>query len=305
MIIIDFGHEMKNTPVVIGLGYFDSVHKGHVSLIDKVKEEARRYNAKPCIFTFSNNPFESLNSDVKSIFSIEERIERLKNLGVEVVICANADKEFMSMRGEEFLDVLRSNYDIKGFVSGSDYRYGIRAESDTEELHKYGLKNGIEVFTVDLMKLSGRKIASRDIRQLIKDGEIEKVNELLSEPYSVSGIVVKGRQDGRKMGFPTANINISSDRFVTVKDGVYSSIVIYRGVRYKGVTNVGNHPTFNDEYANIETHIIGFDKEIYGENIKVIFVGRIRDVRKFNSTDELATQIASDKQYADKEVKLS
>ena len=303
MIICDYYRQFKDKKVVVGLGYFDSVHKGHTYLIEEVKRLASELNALPAIFTFSSNPFAELGMATKNIFSFEERARRLQHLDVEVVIGVDAKRDFFNMTGDEFLDIFTKNYNVVGFVSGTDYTYGKMASGDEYSLLEYGKAHNIRVSIVNLLSKSGRKIASRDIRELLLQGEIQKVNELLSEPYSLSGKVRQGRQDGSKIGFPTANIDLEEGNLI-VRNGVYSSIAVVNGKRYKAVTNIGGHPTFGDNKKNAEAYIIDFEGDIYGEEITIIPVRWLRPVMLFSSVKELHDTIENDKNTTIREVIL-
>ncbi len=298
-----FDKDADNTGLVVGLGYFDTVHRGHEYLINKVVELSAKLGATPAVFTFSNDPFRSLGKSTKSVFDFDERKLRLSCLGVKKVIGAYFDENFSSLSGEEFLSVLTENHNVVHVVAGSDFRCGKNANCGTDEIIDILSKKGVGFDCVELVKAGGVKIASRDIRVMLEEGDVEKVNTLLSMPYAVTGEVLEGRRDGRRIGFPTVNME-KNDLCVIPKDGVYATVAIVRGKRYKGVTNVGTHPTFNDLERNIETHIIGFDGEIYGETVRIEFLKRLRGVMKFASVDALRAQIASDREKVIREVEI-
>lgn len=304
MIVRDiFDKDTDNKRLVVGLGYFDTVHKGHEYLIKRVVELSRMLNATPAVFTFSNNPFFSLGKETKSVFDFEERKLRIGSLGIEEIISARFNEEFSSLSGEDFLEVLTSNYNIECAVSGSDFRCGKNASFGIEEIERCLKEKGVGFEHVELIKVGGVKIASRDIRVMLEDGDVEKVNSLLSMPYAITGKVLKGRRDGRRIGFPTVNM-AKSDSNVMPKDGVYATVAIIRGKRYKGVTNVGTHPTFGDLERNVETHVIDFDEEIYGDTVRIEFIKRLRGVKKFDSVEGLIDQISSDREKVKREVEI-
>ena len=303
MIICDYYSEYREKRIVLGLGYFDSVHKGHTHLIREVERMASELNALPAVFTFRGNPFEVIGKSQKNIFSFEERVRRLGNIGVELVIGAPASREFFAMTGDEFLDTLTRGFDVVGFVSGTDYTYGDHAMNNAESLCRYARARGIRVETVDLVEKSGKKIASRDIRTLLEAGDITAVNELLSEPYSITAPVKSGRHDGQKIGFPTANMDIDSDT-LGIKRGVYSAIALIDGVRYRAITNIGGHPTFGDDRENIESFILDFEGDLYGKTITIMPMRYLRDVRRFDTVEELRRVLHDNEMTTRREVEL-
>lgn len=281
-------------PMVICLGFFDCVHRGHNSLIQKARLFAKINCADCFVFTFINNPFEQLNKPIKEIFTFEERVYRLYQLGIDNVLAVKADKDFFALSAQSFLDILFRNFNVVGVVAGNDYTFGKNAQGSVLMLEEYCKKRNIDCHIVDMVQNDvGKKIASRDIRELVKEGNVSKINSLLPLPYIIKGDVVSGRHQGSAMGYPTANIQVD-DQKMLLAEGVYDCNVCVDGKKYKALTNVGNHPTFDDYNYNIECHILGFESNLYGKNIVVEFMDKIREVKKFNSKEELALQIKQD-----------
>lgn len=279
--------------LVVCLGYFDCAHRGHLELIQQAKETAKAQNCPVGVFTFSNNPYKLLRKDIKVIYNIADREYIFGKLGVDIILEANFDREFINIKPNDFLDKLTKNKNIKQIIVGEDYTYGKDARGNVASLKDYCLNNNISLEVVDIVKYDGQKISSTLIRKLLVDGDICRVNELLSLPYFIEGNVVCGRKDGSRMGTPTVNINLDEEK-VKLKDGVYATYVYINEEKYKAVTNIGNHPTFDDMKDNIECHLIDFSGNLYGKNLRIEFIDRLRDVKKFENVDELVKQIHKD-----------
>lgn len=276
--------------VTLALGQFDAMHVGHVQLL----QECKKYNAKVAMFTFTGNPRGMLGGDGKQIFTFSERLMRMQRLGVDVCIHAEVKPDILNMSGEEFLSGLFQRFNIERLVIGADYRCGKNASYNSSDIVEFSKKKGVAVSVIELLNVEGRKISSTHIRGLIECGNVEEVNKLLSQPYSISGRVVEGRSAGKGiLGFPTANIEIPSDKIV-LKEGVYMTKVRYLNVDYPSITNVGRHPTFDDYHYNVESFILDFDGNLYGKDIETVFIKRLRDTVKFENADALKRQISED-----------
>ncbi|MDE6549887.1 MAG: riboflavin biosynthesis protein RibF [Clostridia bacterium] len=285
--------DKSDRPLVLCLGFFDSLHNGHKALIDKAIDVCGGIGAYPAMFTFDNNPASFLGRDSKLVLTYSERLIRAQELGVDTVIRAHYNEQLMAMPAREFIDVLIKHFNIKGIVAGSDYTFGAGGKGNVGLLQDYLRDSNIPLYIVNLTLVDGRKIASRDIRSYLRSGDIERVNAMLPLEYFITGTVIHGRHQGRLLGFPTANFNTSADKEL-IADGVYCSIVDVNGKLYKGITNVGTHPTFDDFTNNVETYIIGYQGDLYGSTIAVRFVKRIRGISKFTSKEALIAQLNSD-----------
>lgn len=294
--ILDYKEKYQDS-LVACLGFFDSLHQGHIQLLKKAELIANLKSIKVGVFTFKNNPFEYLKKDSLQVLTFEERCQRLENNNVDCVLFAEFDSEFASLLPEEFLDLLFKNKNITDIVVGSDYTFGKNAAGNIEFLQKYCLKNRINLQIENLKMLNDdQKFSSREIRKLIQSGNVDEIFHLLSAPYIVVGKVINGRKVGKKIGFPTANINLDKSK-EKLASGVYYTNTILDGVSLRSVTNVGQHPTFNDCNFNIETHILFFNQDIYGKEITIEFLSRIRDIKKFESVEELVIQLKKDCQF--------
>lgn len=284
---------MAHIKNVIALGMFDGAHIGHKEILNTAKECAANCNGIFLATTFSDD-FE--NKRFKSaglLFDEAERISLLKESGANNVIVFPADDAFLNMQAEDFLDWLNSYYAPSVVVVGSDFTYGRNRGGNSESLKSFYREKNVEVFVVPLKNEFGDKVSTSAIKTLLAQGEIERANRLLGRLYYVTGTVVGGRRDGTKNGVPTANIALS-DLLVRLKDGVYESRTTVDNVEYPSITNIGSHPTYGDERENIETNLIGFEGNLYGKKIKVEFIKRMRDIRRFASEEALYRQIRSD-----------
>lgn len=293
---IEYGTDCEDN-LVIGLGFFDCLHIGHIKLIGECKRLANKYACKSAIFTFENSPFVVLNKDVKQVLDFEERLFKLNELQVDYCIKAHFDKNFSQLGPEEFLNGFVKNKKVKALVAGSDYTFGKNGAGGVDFLKKWCVQNGIELSLIEFATDNGVKISSTSVRKLLSEGNLKKANVYLGGHYFVIGNVEKGRKEGKNIGFATANLIYPDDK-IRIKDGVYYTRVLVDGVWYKAVTNVGNHPTFEDYNFNIESHILYYDNVLYGKKIVVIFIEYIREIKKFSSKEELAAQIAKDVKFA-------
>ncbi|HEY8423561.1 MAG TPA: bifunctional riboflavin kinase/FAD synthetase [Clostridia bacterium] len=296
MTIKKFGEKLNNE-IAIALGFFDSVHLGHRAVINKAVEYAKVNNIKSAVITYSNNPFLTLGIRQKLIYAFEERLEKFEKLGVDFVIAQEFDYEFMQKDKNFFVDELLSCYDIKYAVCGQDYRFGKNGSGDVDFLKELFNKLKIDFEVLDFVKDNNLKISSSDIRKLIENGEINKANKLLGEPFFITGIVNNGKGYGRALGFPTANIKPQSDK-VKPRQGVYITKTFIDQNSYISITHIGGRPTFRESEENIETHILDYDGDLYNRKIKIEFYDYVRPIFSFENKSKLISQIMRDVQTA-------
>lgn len=306
LVIRDNFCENFNESTIVALGSFDGVHKGHIELIKKTKELASKNNIKSMVFTFENHPLSTINYEImpRLLQSTEEKIKTLESLGIDILNLCQFNNDFMELSPEEFIRKLVTHYKVKGIVVGFNYRFGYKNLGDVELLIEFSKKLDFELHIVSPITMDGEIISSTKIRALIAQGEVKKANELLTRPYYVHGKVIKGKQLGRTLGFPTINLDYDK-KFALPLGGVYYTIVEYTDKFYKGITNIGYNPTVNGNKLSVETHIIDFEEVIYDKEVKVFFIERIRNEKCFNSLEELQTQLNKDKLYAkNKEIRM-
>jgi len=281
-----------NKPIYLCLGYFDCLHSGHLAIINAAIKRAKETGSKSALLTYSDNFFIALGRADKPVFTLQERTGILKSLPLDYLIVRNFDEDFRKDYGFYFLNGLLRCQNIAGFVSGTDYRCGSDG-CGADYIRTYANKHKIEYVIVDDVFSDGEKVSSTLIRNLLADGGVERANSLMLAPFFISGKVEKGRGDGHKLGFPTANIKLPENK-TPLKFGVYIAKTKFDGKEYVSVANVGDKPTFADGSTSVEAHILNFDDNLYGQRIKVDFYKYLREVSKFGTADELAEIIRND-----------
>lgn len=279
---------------VITLGYFDSVHIGHRKVFKSARKLADDYDARLTVFTFEGNlKSVTQNSKDKVIYTDLERENIYKKLGADNVEFCKVSKEFLSMDKLEYLTLINKKFDVIGYVTGSDYRFGKNRCGDVEFIKKYAEDHGQFLHVVPEVKTNGEKVSTSQIKELLKNGNIEKANSLLGENYTVTGKVVKDRGVGKDLGYPTANVIIDAEKH-KLKSGVYQGKVRTGNGEFKAVINYGPRPTFDLEEVVVEAHLIGFKDDLYGKTIVVEFEKFLREVIKFASVEDLKNQLEKD-----------
>ena len=289
-----------NEPIGIALGTFDGVHTGHQAVIKTLVETCKAENCKSVVMTFKNHPRDltATSSQVLKLVPIEEKEHQIKALGVDYLILLEFNDEIMSMSPETFVkEVLIDSLAVRYVAVGFDYRFGKGAEGDTNLLRKLAPDYGYELIEVEAVKLGGRKVSSTEIRELIKKGYVSDVIHLLGRAFAVKGEVIHGKQMGRKLGYPTANLKLNT-QMTMIKPGVYVSQTYYDQKVYRSLTSVGFNPTFNQQELNIETYLFDFDGDLYGQILTVEFLDHIRAEEKFDSLEDLIHRIDQDVVYA-------
>ena len=273
-------------PVCAAIGNFDGVHLGHQKLI----EESKKHNLKSAVLTFYPHPSVFLKKipNYPLVTPLEKKTDILSKMGIDYLIVIEFNEEIASMPKEEFIDALHQ-MNIKACVCGYDFTFGKKAEGNITDLAKE-----FEFYEIKKYILDDVRVSSTYIRELISLGNIEEANRLLGRQYSIRGNVIYGLQNGRIIGFPTANVDYKN--FFLPKNGVYFVNVIVEGIPYLGMANIGHNPTIEyQDNIRLEVNIFGLDEDIYGENIEVYFIKRIRDEKRFKSKEELIKQLKNDK----------
>lgn len=293
----DIKEPFKNA--VITIGNFDGVHIGHQALFHEVVEKADAVDGTSVAMTFEPHPLRVLQQDhpLPLITLFEQKVELIERSGIDVLICVPFTKAFASMTATEFVaGLLVRTIGMKAIVVGEDYSFGRNREGDIDMLKTFAGQFGFEVLVADWIKTARDypdRISSTRIRDLVREGNVEQAQKMLGRHYQIRGTVVSGRDRGGKLlGIPTANIRLQDE--LCPKSGIYAVTVDHGRNSYMGVANIGYSPTFDDHQFTVEVHILDFDHRIYGEDIRVNFVQRIRDEIRFGSIDELKTQIHRD-----------
>jgi riboflavin kinase/FMN adenylyltransferase len=287
--------DLKTTPWCIALGSFDGVHLGHRKLIELLIKEAKFFGTDSMVYTFHTHPRKILMPD-KHIYLItdnEKRAEIIEGLGVDMLYLEDFNN-VRDMSAEAFVkNILVERFGIKSVVVGYNYRFGIKGEGNADILRQFGEKYGFRVNVVEAVEVDGHSVSSSLIRHIIRSGSVDKVAKYLGRDFSVHGKVIYGKQNGEVMGIKTANIDVKKD-ITLPKKGVYYTTTTVSGKRYKSITNIGFNPTFDGESLSVETHLLNFSDNIYGEEIEIFFHLNKRDEIKFQTMEELVAQIRDD-----------
>ena len=290
---------------VITIGNFDGVHIGHQALFHEVIEKAAAIDGTSIAMTFEPHPMRVLkkNNHPPLITLYEQKEELIKRAGIDVLICIPFTREFASLSAEAFIkDLLVAKIGMQAIIVGEDYTFGKNREGNLAVLKSYASQIGYEVVVADWIKAGqtfSDRISSTRIRELVMAGEVEPARKMLGRHYQIRGLVVKGRdRGGRLLGIPTANLNLQDE--LCPKTGIYAVTVDYQNRLYKGVANIGYSPTFDDNEFTVEVHLLKFNTDIYGEKIRINFIERIRDEKKFADISELTAQINQDIETAHK-----
>ena len=279
------------------IGIFDGVHCGHQEIIRHLTAGAKRANAAALVISFYPHPAAVLGKrkNVKYLSLPDEKAELLEKLGVDVFLEHPFDQEIATLSAKEFMVRIEKRVQLKKMLIGYDFALGKDRQGDAEYLTALGEKSGYAVQTFEPLLSEGAAISSSRVRDALADGHVRDAHHLLGDPCTLCGSVIHGDGRGRKINIPTANIEIKAEK-ITPKNGVYATWAILQGKKHPAVTNIGIRPTFtpDKERANIETHILGFSKNIYGEELKLELVERLRDEKKFSSVNELLQQIHAD-----------
>jgi riboflavin kinase/FMN adenylyltransferase len=293
----DIREPFKNA--VITIGNFDGVHIGHQALLHEVIEIADDIDGTSVAMTFEPHPMRILkpNHHPPMITLYEQKVELIERSGIDVIICVPFTRKFASLTAREFIeDLLIRKIGMKAIVVGKDYRFGKNRAGNLELLKTFSREMHFKVLVADWIKMSHNlrdRISSTKVRELVMAGQMEEAQKMLGRQYQIRGVVVTGRDRGGKLlGIPTANINLHDE--LCPKTGIYAVTVEWQDKQLKGVANIGYSPTFDEHEFTVEVHIFDFDQDIYGQKIRVNFIQRIRDEKKFSGISELIEQIHKD-----------
>lgn len=287
-------------PTVLTLGVFDGLHLGHQQIMQTVVERAAAIDAVPTAITFDPHPRAVLHPDTAPpmLQTLDQRLANFEVLGIEQAIVIPFSMEFSQQPAEVFLtNIVRDRLHAREVYLGKGFAFGRGRGGNIDLLRKMSTGLGFVADEVDEVKLRGQRISSSRIRKLLAEGRVNLARRMLGRPYGVEGVIIRGAQRGRTIGFPTANLKPQNR--VVPKFGVYATAALIDGAWRKSITNIGVRPTFESEAdPSIETYIFDFDGDLYGDVLRVRFLHRIRDERKFNGIDELKAQIEADTRRA-------
>ena len=290
---------LKKTWLTIGV--FDGVHRGHQEIIRALVKGAKENHAASLVISFYPHPAAVLGKriDVKYLTLPAEKAELLSEMGVDVLLTHPFSQEISARSAEEFMAEIQARLQLEKLLIGYDFALGKNRQGNAEQLSALGFKAGYEVQAFSPLQAADFTISSSRVRDALVDGRVRDAHQLLGHPYTLSGSVVRGDGRGRKINVLTANIDVNAEKIIPA-NGVYATWAIAREKRYRAVTNIGIRPTFtpDKEEANVETHILDFDTDIYGEEVKLEFIACLREEKKFNSVDELLKQIRADVEKA-------
>lgn len=292
-------HSDKKT--ILTLGTFDGVHIGHAAILKKLTQNTADGKFESAVLTFFPHPRMVLQgkSDLKLLNTINEKIDLLEKIGIKNLIIHPFDANFSQLSAEEFVKtVLVDQLHIQKIIIGYDHRFGKNRTANIDDLTAFGLKYGFEVEQISAQEINDISISSTKIRTALEDGEINLANEYLGYSYFLSGTVVKGKQLGRTIGFPTANIELEEEYKLVPKNGVYIVVAEIDGKSVYGMMNIGFNPTVQGEKRTIEVHFFDFDLDIYNRHIRVAILQRIRSEEKFESVEFLKIQLGKDKDFS-------
>ncbi len=290
-------NEPIKKPVAATIGMFDGVHKGHRFILSQLITAAKENGLETAVITFKNHPLSVIreNCSPKLLMSPDDRLKTIESSGIDYVVALEFSKKLSKLTAKEFLQYIHDYYSVRMLITGYDNKFGSNKDDTYDDYAAYGKSVGIELRKCREYADGKGKICSSSIRALLSDGNVQAAAEMLGYNYKLSGTVVGGFANGRKIGFPTANISVG-DTVVVPRDGVYAVTVNTPdfGER-QGMLNIGTRPTFdNGDKRTVEVNIFDFSGNLYGKRIDVAFVAKIREERKMGSPEELRAQLARD-----------
>jgi riboflavin kinase/FMN adenylyltransferase len=286
---------------ILTLGTFDGVHFGHKKILEKLTQNTENGKYESLVLTFFPHPRMVLqeDSDIKLLNTIDEKIDLLNKIGIQNLVIHPFDEEFSRLTAEEFVkNILVDQFHIHKIIIGHDHRFGRNRTANIEDLKTFGKQYNFEVEEISAQEIKEVSVSSTKIRQALSEGTISLANEYLGYNYSLTGIVAKGKQLGRTIGFPTANIQLEENFKLIPKNGVYIVKSIINDKTVLGMMNIGNNPTVEGKTQTIEINFFDFNEDLYGQKITISLLERIRSEQKFDSVSLLKEQLEKDKNTA-------
>jgi riboflavin kinase/FMN adenylyltransferase len=287
---------------VVTSGTFDGVHLGHQKILGRLKELAERKQGETVLLTYWPHPrliLQPEDNSLRLLTTLTEKVKLLEELGVDHLIFLPFTKELSQMSSEEFIrDILVEKIQTKTLVIGYDHKFGKNREGSFEYLQSHSHLFGFAIEEISRQDVDDLGVSSTKIRTALAQGDISTANKYLGRPYDLSGQVVKGQQIGRSLGFPTANIQIAEDYKLLPRDGAYAVHAEVNSIQYKAILNIGDRPTVDGQKKTIEAHLIDFEGDLYGQELRVYFQEFLREEKKFESLDALKNQLVVDRERA-------
>lgn len=299
MEIISAESQFAFPPCAATIGCFDGVHRGHRYLISQVRDEARKQGLRSMLITFPVHPRQVMQSDYRPqwLTCLPQKEDLLKTQEADYCLLLPFTRELSLLSARRFMELLHARFNVQALVIGYDHRFGHNRSEGFEDYCRYGKELGMEVVHASAWVEDGVSVSSSLIRGLLKEGDVARANRYLGYRYYLDGQVVSGYQVGRKLGFPTANLQPSCPDKLIPREGVYAVYAYVDGKRYAGMLNIGRRPTIdNGTERSIEVHLIGFEADIYQHYLRIEFMQYIRDERKFEGIEALIAQLQQDKE---------
>jgi len=280
---------------LLTVGVFDGVHLGHRRLLSELVGQAARMRLLSGVVTFRQHPEDMLSKGRKLPFltDLDSRLRLLREAGVDFTVPLSFTAELAEMGARPFITLLQSHLKMKGLVVGPDFALGKKREGDIETLGRLGKEMGFSVTIVPPLEINGEVVSSTAIRKAMADGDMKKVHDLTGRYFSLHGRVVTGAGRGEGLGFPTANLDVNSGQALP-PDGVYAGLAHINGEVYRAMNNIGKSPTFGGGRRTVESYLLEYSGDLYGRELSVDFVARLRDEKKFKDAAELKKQVAED-----------
>jgi riboflavin kinase/FMN adenylyltransferase len=304
----DISEIETNKRFAVAIGTFDGVHAGHRKILERLKQMSRSLSLESLVMTFEPHPRQVLQPDsgISLLTDIDEKLELLDELGIDAVYIQKFDKQFSSTSADDYIKkILVDGLKTAALVIGYDHHFGRNREGSFALLHAKSSLFGYRLEEIPAQDVDDVVVSSTKIRNALLNGDVHRAADFLTYPYTIHASVIEGKKLGRTIGFPTANLNIEGHSKLIPATGVYAVKIVHINDMYYGMLNIGYRPTVdNDRELKAEAHILNFSKDIYGEEIKIQFIERVRNELKFESLDKLAEQLQEDKRTVSKIFKL-
>lgn len=280
---------------LLTIGVFDGVHAGHRHLLETLKQRATDRSLLSGVVTFDPHPQSVLNpgSELPWLSDVEDRVRSIRELGIDLVVVLTFTEEVAQLTAQQFLTMIKTHLRMRGIVVGPDFALGQGRAGSIDQLRELGRQLGFSMEAVSQYTANGEAVSSTLIRQALAEGNTRKVNAMMGRYFHVKGIVITSAKRGRKLGFPTANIDIRPQQALP-GDGIYATIADVGGKRFASATNVGARPTFGDMRRTVEAYLLNYEGDLYGRELRLEFVQKVRDEQRFASAEELKRQIDRD-----------